>query len=750
MANIKLTGHTWDASGIWDTTEEKSQAQSNAAKNAAIAPTQASTTASSKIDAGSRFWLAGVLYIATADIAQGATIVTSGAGQNCKPDVLGADVSELKNATNALDETVNGVITRNFTEGKIFSANSTSYSIDDNENSCISDYIPATWESDDKIGFGYTDDTTDAAAYKILCFDSSKNYLGNFIRNNTGTNSRQNLTPYTGTAFVRISFKKGFAGYVYRSGYISTKYYTAASTVTTDGHEQKIGDLNNLATTDKSNLVSAINEVKRYPSFFHISKNMIDPDTCVLGEMVNQTNGEFQSAPGHNRTSYIEISPNTTYVVRARSGSFANSLRYVFYDSSKTRISGEVGALPDMLLTSPANAKYIAISNSSAPSNMMIAPYVNEDKSFEAYNNIYVEPEYIVPGDADSIILNIPTKMYALVGYELNIYFENITEDWTLYKWDVTCTKGMQLERGYRITPIADDAGEYTLTIRASISEDIYKEVSTTLIVTGASAGTGETASVIIMGDSTTDNGIVITKLNANFAEDAMGVSTIGTRGTSPNNHEGRSGWKFEDYLTKASETYTDGRGTVYNPFYNPTSETFDADYYFTNSGISKPDWFFVNLGINDVFGASTDAALNTQIDAVIERCDTVVDSLLDATTTTKVGICLTIPCNHSQDAFGKAYGCNQTRDRCKRNNTFWVKKLIEEYDGREDERIYLIPINASLDTIYNMGMETIPVNARNETTYSSPIYNGGVHPVASGYWQIADVYTAIIKANAS
>jgi hypothetical protein len=41
-----------------------------------------------------------------------------------------------------------------------------------------------------------------------------------------------------------------------------------------------------------------------------------------------------------------------------------------------------------------------------------------------------------------------------------------------------------------------------------------------------------------------------------------------------------------------------------------------------------------------------------------------------------------------------------------------------------------------------------LPVNARNtEVTYESPIENGGVHPVLSGYWQIADIYTAFLKA---
>jgi len=74
---------------------------------------------------------------------------------------------------------------------------------------------------------------------------------------------------------------------------------------------------------------------------------------------------------------------------------------------------------------------------------------------------------------------------------------------------------------------------------------------------------------------------------------------------------------------------------------------------------------------------------------------------------------------------------------------------LIEKYDGREDDGIYTIPIHTNLDTIYNMGLETNVVNSRNSMTYQSPIANGGVHPSIEGYWQIADVYTAFLKAQA-
>lgn len=587
--------------------------------------------------------------------------------------------------------------------------------------------------------------------------------IGTFFLYANGASIKNGCVPETAYEFTASERITEIGIYANAANVIGTGTITGVisiSTPTENSLEERIGTLSELDTTNKSSLVSAINEVKNNSpvvplppedtTFFHVSKNMIDPSKCVDGEYVNQATGAFATLTGHKRTGYIVVSPNTTYVIRKSSGAFGANFRYAFYTEAKAYISGAVGALNDMLLTSPNNAKYIAISETENMELCMIAPYINEDKSFEAYSNVYILPHYIVAGDADNIILNVPSKIYALVGYETNIYFENITDDWTKYKWDVTCTKGMQLERGYRITPSASDVGTYTLTIRASITEAIYKEVSTTLVVTSASAGNGQTKTVIVLGDSTTDNGTVISKLHDNFANDVMSVTTLGTRGTTPNNHEGRSGWTIADYFTKASITYTDGRGTIYNPFYNPSTQTFDASYYFTNSGVAIPDVFIINMGINDVFGYLTDTAYESGVTTILQRVETAIQSILDATTTTKVCVCLTIPPNHSQDAFGKAYACSQTRNRCKRNNTLWVQSLIEEFSGRESERVYIIPINACLDTVYNMGMETLPVNARNtDVTYQSPILNGGVHPVASGYWQIADVYTAFLKANA-
>lgn len=482
-------------------------------------------------------------------------------------------------------------------------------------------------------------------------------------------------------------------------------------------------------------------------TFMHYSRNMVNPATVSNG-FINQGTGAFDPNDNHRATDFIPVVAGTTYGIIGVTD-ISWDIRYCWYDSNKTRISGELTDLETLnyVLTAPTGAEYIRFSTNVSPlyQPYYFAPSLTKP-TYEPYGSGYVKPEYIQEEDVSNILLNLPSKIYATVGYETNIYFENIVENWEKYHWNVDCNKGKQMERGYTITPTSSDVGTYTITVTAYLNDSSKKTVTSELVISSESAGSGTTKKIIILGDSTTANGYAVSKLNENFSGDPMNISTLGTRGTAPNNHEGRSGWTFNDYFTKASDP---GDPSVVNPFYNPTTQTFDASYYFTNTGIAIPDWFFINLGINDTFGYLTDESLNSAIPTILARCDAMIESVKSAGGSIKIGLCITIPPNHSQDAFGKAYSCGQSRDRYKRNNEIWVSKLIEEYSDKENERVYLIPIHTNLDTVYNMGMETLPVNARNTSmTYQSPIGNGGVHPVIEGYWQIADIYTAFLKGN--
>lgn len=67
------------------------------ANQAQLATVEASTTASKAYSAGEYLVLGGVLYKVTANIAQGGTIVTEGAGKNVDLATVGGELSAVKN-----------------------------------------------------------------------------------------------------------------------------------------------------------------------------------------------------------------------------------------------------------------------------------------------------------------------------------------------------------------------------------------------------------------------------------------------------------------------------------------------------------------------------------------------------------------------------------------------------------------------------------------------------------------------------
>jgi len=482
-------------------------------------------------------------------------------------------------------------------------------------------------------------------------------------------------------------------------------------------------------------------------TFFVTSKNLlkVDDDSLSRGYYISQINGNISENASHTTSDYISIKPNTTYTYSNIDQYYIN-YRYCIFDINKNYLSGG-NSEEAVTFTTPNNAAYYRFSAGYKDVKNSMLEEGDQATDYEPYYKA-IDPQYILSDNINKskFPVNLPPKIYALVGYETNIYFDNLVDGYdTQYDFDVTCSIGTHLQRCFRVTPIEENVGEYPITIKVT-KNDITVTKTATIYVASATAKANELIKLIILGDSTTNNGICVTKLNQNLSTDPMNIITIGTRGSNPNNHEGRSGWKYRTYFTSAGETYTDGRGDVDNPFYNETTETFDIANYFSETNFDHPDWFFINLGINDTFGYADDISLNIEIEYLNGLCDEVISQIKDFDENIKIGICLTIPPNYSQDAYGKAYKNGQTRNRYKRNNILWVANQIENYKNREDENIYLIPLNLCLDTVYNMGMEEIQVNARNTTTYFSPIANGGVHPVESGYWQCADVYTAFLK----
>jgi len=325
----------------------------------------------------------------------------------------------------------------------------------------------------------------------------------------------------------------------------------------------------------------------------------------------------------------------------------------------------------------------------------------------------------------ETVSVSLPAYIPAVVGHEINIYFDNVINCNNLadYQIDVGCAIGMQQNERWTAVPTA--AGDVSLTIWLyKNGSTIVASATTTIRVADTTAGTGLNKRCLFIGDSLTNFGYYIDELANLFASDPMDINFIGTKQTSQGiKHEGRGGWAIKNYLND------DQYKSDTNPF--RTNGVYDFPAYITTQGYTGIDHIFIALGTNDITKPE-------DVPTAMANLATFIAGIRAYSTTVNVHIFLTIPPAGSQDGWGKNNLNGTTRDSFKRGIFEFVRQLIITYGGRQAEHYYLVPVNVNLDTVHNFPTEQVAVNSRNSTQITRQTDN--VHPAPSGYYQMSDV----------
>jgi len=339
----------------------------------------------------------------------------------------------------------------------------------------------------------------------------------------------------------------------------------------------------------------------------------------------------------------------------------------------------------------------------------------------------------------ETLDIVLPPTIYSVAGKEANVYFDNlISKDASDYYWDVTCTYGIQQQERWTSNL---DATAATTTMTVSVylkgEESPVASATAAYVQKAASAGTGLNRKVLVIGDSTTAAGSTTGELVNLFSADAMAITLLGTKGSGANKHEGISGWTVNLFYTDPS-----------SPFY--FGGAFNFSTYMSTNGYAAVDWVLINLGINDVFGLTSDAAVDSAAATMISQLEAMILNIHVFDANVRIGIAVTTPPIATQDGFGTNYGCGQTRWRFKRNILRLARKLIDAFQGREAtaSKVYIVPLLTCIDTLHNMDQVTVAVNSRNTATVTR--LNNGVHPDPKGYYQCADAYYYFLKGNES
>jgi len=354
----------------------------------------------------------------------------------------------------------------------------------------------------------------------------------------------------------------------------------------------------------------------------------------------------------------------------------------------------------------------------------------------------------------------MPQRMYAVPGVEMSLYFDNVLlhPNSDLLICDVDCGFGAQQDERWFGDPPADRLGEHTLTLRLLNPQmEPYEEVATTIEVVDPAAGTGESITVLCVGDSLTANstisGRVAQLLAADEAVEATLIGESGPGGDSGNRHEGYGGWTFDRFIHAwEEEDYREISGRmrrVRSPFVfkaeGAEEPALDFQRYLdANNDGQAPDFITILLGCNDTFSGNEET-IEEKIDTMFANADTLIAAFRAAAPDTQIGLLTLVPPAASQDAFGQNYGCSQTRWQYRRNQHRVVEREYETYAGREEEGLFLVPAHANLDTVWGFPRANVPANAYADTKISR--MTNGVHPATPGYRQIGDSIYCWIKS---
>lgn len=537
-----------------------------------------------------------------------------------------------------------------------------------------------------------------------LFYDASKAVISN-----SGGSWKTNIIVPSGAAFVRVTFGKTTEEVQIEltdDGTFTTPYEAYHAPV-----YSLDGDIT-IPAEQVDGITDAI-ETETVKGF-----NIVPVSDHAVGSAYGNVGSTIGKHPEDTTLHWIKvpIKPNTKYYTSC-------SARFITVTDENDIVLSNAGFYADFIFeTDKSSAKYVYLTVSTSDWNNDII-IVSEGYSGAKQN---VKKPFFIKGlnqlmdDSWFAVALTPEKLRFTVGIAEKLYYYNIL---SLNKNMIDISLGgTKEEDGYIVdtTTQTIDSNTYGYTVyddNLSVVASVLRggRNRKSVYVDNVS-----NCSALIIGDSiVARNGGKIgqTLLDA-FSDRGKTITLLGTLGTGDNKNEGRAGWTTSDYFTnKQYEGVT-------NPFYNPTSHTFDFSYYAntsyanaTGAALSSVDFVIIHLGGNDLFGSSFDGA-REKIAQTEENIFAMIDSILSWNSNQKIIIQLlpTISPNYS---FMNAVGGNAKLIRAKfvtYNAEMLV--LLQKYGAKvrcSNDYMIIDPINDMADHIHpndtglaKIGMELV------------------------------------------
>lgn len=403
-------------------------------------------------------------------------------------------------------------------------------------------------------------------------------------------------------------------------------------------------------------------------------------------------------------------------------------------------------------------------------------------------------------------IILLPEKIYILrdrknqsvktCREEYNIYFKNIIFPYSdLYDVQTDCEYGKNLGNCYRIDDFPN-VDEFCLTLRIfdNVNGELLCEKKSRVIIS-APKQSENNFSLLPIGDSMTQSEIYLEHL----ALKLKNIEFLGTRSFNGHiYHEGRGGWSSSTYMEKTGDRYgmspflfpkniaaedyfgelgfmenagledspdtyvfdgfksdvpgkriylKDGklmRNTDNTAEISDTSPQFEFSFgkYLKRYNIKSPSAVSILLGCNDLTSKTYSNYVPT-LNSLIENLNIFISSIKQASPNTKI-LLMTPIFGGEQYSWGLSLKCKGSSAMYRHIISKTIERYLKEFEGREEENIFIVPSHMVIDPIYGYKNEYRRVNIYSE--HSEFVNTDGIHPNICGYKQIGDSLAGVIE----
>lgn len=383
------------------------------------------------------------------------------------------------------------------------------------------------------------------------------------------------------------------------------------------------------------------------------SVNRLNLETVTDGKILLKDGTEINSS-GHFYTDYIECSEGDTIYAKYNGTLEVYTRAVACYDAYKNILSEkgtDVATLGNF--TVPSGVSFVRITCNASDKTHIVISINERANSYVPYEPPYYKvSEDFLTEETKNLLNVINTDNYACSLPNLALRMTvGIPQAW--YKSNISTPPSAytDVDAGLGVSKREND--KFTFRNTNVLSSDIYytwqmfDDGLNKLSDQGGDPQYGrgrhivaenlQNCSLLVIGDSTVDHDTMTRTMLDYFTSKGKTLTLLGTLGdgTADNHNEGRAGWKATDYLT--DRTYNG----VVNPFYNPSTQTFDFGYYMTNQGYTAPDFIVIQLGINDLYYDHASA-----IESTWNAVQTMIDSIRTYNTNIKLLLNLPTPPN--------------------------------------------------------------------------------------------------------